>query len=384
MLTSTKIENYKCFVSKTIALAPLTVLTGYNAAGKSSALQPLLIMSQALKLGGVTEDVPLNGALVRLGTVADVMAFNARDRFLRFGFATEQANVDWTLGIEDGPGARSLRVIEPALEPRTTGGEPDTSAAAQLKMGDSPLLSLLRSLREVVYLGATRTGVAEVSQIPDTLGTNADVGSTGEYAAWLYARSVDDEIDQQRRHGTEEGLTLRRQLDAYLSDLFPKGQATADLVPRTSLAWLGFRSSTQSGWMRPINTGYGLTHAFPILVALLLAKKHQVLVFDSPEAHLHPSAQSRLGAMLARFASAGIQILVETHSDHVVNGIRLAVQKEALSNKDVVFHFFDNDTDGRAGHLQTLRVNSRGSVSNWPVGFFDQSERDLTFLSELE
>jgi predicted ATPase len=152
---------------------------------------------------------------------------------------------------------------------------------------------------------------------------HADVGVEGQFAPWWYAHAADDEIDVERRHPKESASTLRRQLDAYLGELFAGAQANAEQISRTSLVRLEFKTSTTSDWRRPANVGYGLTYAFPILVALLIARPGQIVVIDSPEAHLHPRAQSAMGSMLARFAKAGVQILVETHSDHVLNGYGL-------------------------------------------------------------
>ncbi|WP_458792438.1 AAA family ATPase [Yoonia sp. MH D7] len=103
----------------------------------------------------------------------------------------------------------------------------------------------------------------------------------------------------------------------------------------TSYSRLEFRLRRSSAWSRPANIGYGLSYAFPLVVALLSAHKGQVVVIDSPEVHLHPRAQSRMGEMLARFANAGIQVLVETHSDHALSGARLAVQKNSLRAEDL-------------------------------------------------
>jgi predicted ATPase len=84
--------------------------------------------------------------------------------------------------------------------------------------------------------------------------------------------------------------------------------------------------------------------------------------------------------MLARFAKAGVQVLVETHSDHVLNGVRLAVRHNVIGFNDVTVHFFSGPTETRHGIL-SLRIDKNGTLDAWPEGFFDQSERDLTVLA---
>lgn len=134
---------------------------------------------------------------------------------------------------------------------------------------------------------------------------------------------------------------------------------------------------------RPANIGFGLTYAFPIIVAGLLAKKEQVLVIDSPEAHLHPLGQSKIGYFLGVIAAAGVQVIVETHSDHVLNGIRLAVAKKAISNESVGIHFFSSSNSGEENRPKIVspQVDVNGSLSEWPSGFFDQTDKDLAALS---
>jgi len=78
--------------------------------------------------------------------------------------------------------------------------------------------------------------------------------------------------------------------------------------------------------LRPTNVGFGITYAFPIVVAVLSAKTGDTLLVENPEAHLHPGGQFKIGRMLALTAAGGVQVFVETHSEHVLNGARIAVK----------------------------------------------------------
>src|SRR5438046_1441121 len=77
---------------------------------------------------------------------------------------------------------------------------------------------------------------------------------------------------------------------------------------------------------RPTNVGFGITYALPIVVSILSARPGSLVIIENPEAHLHPRGQVRMGELLSLASTAGIQVLIETHSDHVLNGIRLAVR----------------------------------------------------------
>jgi predicted ATPase len=98
-------------------------------------------------------------------------------------------------------------------------------------------------------------------------------------------------------------------------------------------------------------------------------------MIENPEAHLHPLGQSRIGYFLAQAAAAGIQIIIETHSDHVLNGIRRAVRHKAIQAENVALHFFES-----AGKLVTPQIFPDGGIMPWPDGFFDQTEKDLMEL----
>jgi predicted ATPase len=127
--------------------------------------------------------------------------------------------------------------------------------------------------------------------------------------------------------------------------------------------------------------GFGVTYALPVVTAALLAPSDSLLLVENPEAHLHPSGQSAVGAFLARVASDGVQVILETHSDHVINGIRRAISADyVLPASDVAIHFFRAD-EGDNPSVVKIDVQPRGDLSEWPEGFFDQMDADLAALA---
>ena len=76
--------------------------------------------------------------------------------------------------------------------------------------------------------------------------------------------------------------------------------------------------------LRAENIGYGISYTLPVIVALLSAQPGALVILENPEAHLHPGGQAALAKLIAKVASEGIQVIVETHSDHIINGILLA------------------------------------------------------------
>ena len=379
MIKFIHIKNFKCFEELSLPLAPMTLLTGFNAAGKSTALQVILLLAQAQRGGGRSPLVPLNGSLIRLGSPGDVIRHGGGPE-ISIGIETSGCRVDWSISADDRRTGHGLRIKEIEWSVGQEGGKHivlDQRLENLLPQEASPALrGIPLDLAEMVFLSAIRSGTNEVFPAPEVSEPIwADVGAQGEFAAWWFEKLLDDDVEPARRHPSEAASSLRKQFNAWASALFPGAEANAQRIIGTSLVRLELRNHEADEWRRPANIGYGLTYAFPILVAGLIAKKGQLLIIDSPEAHLHPMGQSLMGGFLAILAKAGVQVIIETHSDHVLNGVRVAF--------DTAIHFFNSRprSDADPAHITSPKIDTNGSLSEWPVGFFDQAERDLATLA---
>jgi predicted ATPase len=387
MRTKLRIDNMKCFKELSLPLAPLTLLTGFNAAGKSTSVQSLLLLAQTARSQAKHWKIPLNGELVQLGSPGEALHEGAESGLL-IGVETANACLSWRLKAEDGGQAHAMSIesIEWKIEEKS--GEflrCDLSLDGLLPPQPDPQLDALAGIiADTVYISAIRSGAEDSYPIPTAPEPIlADVGVCGEFSAWWLEQMADEEVDPERRHPAEPALTLRRQFNAWAGTLFPGAQVNATRIPNTQLIQLSWRNHETDSWRRPSNIGYGLTYALPILVAALIARKGQVLVIDSPEAHLHPMGQSNMGRFLAMIAAAGVQVIIETHSDHVLNGVRRAVFDGKLVPADAAIHFFNarpRAPDDQA-HVMSPQMDAKGNLSEWPAGFFDQAETDLSILA---
>jgi predicted ATPase len=130
---------------------------------------------------------------------------------------------------------------------------------------------------------------------------------------------------------------------------------------------------------RSTNVGFGLTHVLPVLVACLASKPGSLILIENPEAQLHPQGQVAIGKLLARVAAFGVQVIIETHSDHILNGIRLAVKNGELPPEKACFHFFTRTSKGNLERLSPI-IDRNGLMSEWPSGFFTQWDDTLVEL----
>ena len=121
-----------------------------------------------------------------------------------------------------------------------------------------------------------------------------------------------------------------------------------------------------------------------MVTALLTAKEDDLILIENPEAHLHPAGQSKLGELIALVAESGVQLFIETHSDHLMNGIRVAVAKKQLDNHNVSLFNFTGNTNDHSAKIEQPYIDERGRLSHWPDGFFDEWENQLDELLNIK
>jgi predicted ATPase len=135
------------------------------------------------------------------------------------------------------------------------------------------------------------------------------------------------------------------------------------------------------------NVGYGISYTLPVIVALLSAKPGALIIIENPEAHLHPAGQSELAKLITKVANNGVQVVVETHSDHIISGIQLACkahtkdESKGISNNDVAMYYFSPSAN-RSLNIKRVRILGTGMLDFQPKGFFDQAETDMFNLYE--
>jgi predicted ATPase len=236
------------------------------------------------------------------------------------------------------------------------------------------------------YLQAERIGPRRFFETSDFLvQQNRQLGSGGEYAAHFLSTFGRNTIPNGSMvHSNAVSLALKDQVEAWLGEVSPGTRITLtpDILTDTVSLQYSFVMGDQpiSSSYRATNVGFGITYTLPILVAVLSSNPGSLLLIENPEAHLHPKGQAMMGNLLARAASCGIQVIVETHSDHVLNGIRVAVHDGKLEPDDVQLHFFKrHEQDGQVV-VVSPHIDRDGRLDQWPDGFFDEWDNSLEAL----
>jgi predicted ATPase len=367
VITRLRVSNFKRFLDLSLPLRPLTVLTGMNGSGKSTLIQALLLARQAAHLQDA-QVVALNGYLgLSLGEATDV----------QHAEADEKAEVVVRLEADD----------EPPAEYRFAAPREDRSLNLRVGEPRPAALDVLRGHGAAfTYLCAERLGPRDQLDVTAEDVADLGVGEQGQYTGQMLALHENEEVRPELRHPHTEGpeghgvTTLRAQVEDWASDIIRPIRVIAQWPTGISASVIRYQDpdSLLDG-IRPPNMGFGVSYALPIIVAGLLAPRGGLFVVENPEAHLHPAGQSRMGRFLGRLAGSGVQVIIETHSDHVLNGIRLAAVADGrVATSAVLFHFFDGTAP-----IQ-IEMTDSGGLTQWPDGFFDQLENDLGGLARAQ
>ncbi|MFB6466454.1 DUF3696 domain-containing protein [Cytobacillus sp. Hz8] len=358
MISKINIQNYKCWINENVDFSPLTILAGGNAVGKSSIVQSLLLIKKAFDNIQIGEIITSDINSINLGLPKEIIS---KDK--------TSEEIILTTTFDDGD-SNELRL--------SIGDEITNPLSLIIENQDDLSEKSYPSFNNFQYLNAERVG----PRISSDISSNAilDVGNKGEYTSHIInkAELLKYEINPKMR--SSRLVKFSANCEGWLDIIIPGTQLNISLYEEVNKVTIRYKNTrTSSDAYVPTATGFGLTYVLPIIVAGLLLSAHEnsLFIVENPEAHLHPYGQSKIGQFLALLSSCGVQVIVETHSEHVINGARLQLTKMNQTEKMLV-NFF-NIIDDKI-NIEKIPVNSQGELDNWPKGFFDQSKSDLREL----
>mgnify|MGYP006430308867 CR=1 FL=1 len=368
MITNIKLQNFKCFEEQNLSFKALTLLSGLNSSGKSSVLQSLLLLRQSYQQNLLPNTgLALNGDLVCIGTAQDALFEGAEEDIIRFQITWEndiEGNWNFTYHKE-------LDVLKL-----------DRSETENIRENQIYEFNLFGD--KFHYLQAERIGPRPYLEMSEfQVKQHGQIGTRGEYIAYFLSMYRDKTIQKVLQHPSTNSSILIDQVEAWMGEISPGTRINIKDIPDLDLVSLQYSYGLSNSY-RATNVGFGISYTLPIIVALLASEPGTLLLLENPEAHLHPKGQAKIGELLALAASTGIQVVLETHSDHVLNGIRLSVRGGKLDPNDVQLHYFQREDI--QGELKTEVVSphmdGNGRIDNWPDGFFDEWDKSLEALLE--
>jgi len=372
VLRSFSVEGYRSFPEYTrLDLAAITVLCGVNSVGKSSVIDLLAAVVQSRQeLSG--DVLRVRGSWVDLGPADKLAARERRDqRAIGVGWTTDLGtDVFATFEVGSDPGGlrrSTIDVEDPRLGTRGADGR-HPFALCDTNRQEVDLLGV-----DVAYLGPYRAA-PEALYAPRLSLLGPELGRDG--------RATAEALHRARVQQTDVGpspLPLSAFVNAWWSDILG-----ARLHARTgTVGRAGFTLEVDAPGMEGLGlgeVGLGLSQTLPVIVLAGLSRPGQVVAVQTPEAHLHPAAQHRLAALFVALARAGRQVILETHSEHLVNALRISVKRGEIAPENLAIHFFEQD-EGGVTRVCPVEVSTEGRLSRWPAGFFDQGAIEFSVLA---
>jgi len=365
MITRLNLENFKSFSSLDMNFSNLNVFAGINGIGKSSVIQSLLLLRQSLTKVATagTYGIYLKGELIDLGTGKDILHSDADEEIIKFSIEFDY-NKKLNCTCKYDPDLNILPLEEKNI---------------QLDNSQSLFNNNFQ------YLGAQRAEPA-FSYPMDSFKVDKlkTLGKYGEYTAHFIAQNKRKEIKiPELLNKQESSNDLLNQIIAWLNEISPGVSLDSTAYPELNLAKVTYSFSGQSSYSddySPVNVGFGYSYVLPVLTAIISAEKNSLLIIENPESHLHPRGQAILGLLISYAAKSGIQLFIETHSDHLINGIRIGIKKHGVPKDKIKIFFFDREDGDSNTEILYPQIDQNGKISNIPKGFLDEYSNQLDQL----
>ncbi|MFA6395844.1 MAG: DUF3696 domain-containing protein [Sulfurimonas sp.] len=351
MIKQINVSDFKCFEKNEIFdFSNLTILSGTNSSGKSSLIQSILLS------GNTVSGTDVSKYLSDLGDFD-----NLKNRYIN-------------------PKEFSIEIV-------FTDGEKNKIIANKASFKIEISNKRLTYPDNLSYLSSERKPIEDVNIVNNFSKSERYFGIYGSYVIDWFDGHKDDLI-LSSLVVYQDDKTLSGQLNYWLK--YIANQEIEINSRRLQNTVEAFYSHNRTGSIKldflPKNIGTGLSYLISMLTICLSAKVNNIIVIENPEIHLHPKAQSRLTDFLTFVASKGVQIIIETHSDHIFNGVRKNVYnntnensalKYSIEKEKVALYYFD-----QSNHTKII-IDDNGLIENHQQGLFDQFDEDLNALLGL-
>lgn len=385
-----------------VELRPLTLLSGRNSSGKSSLMQPLLLLKQTLEAPFDYGPLRLDGPNVHFSEAQQLFwqGKSQNDRAVEIGIAIgNKGKCEFVFVRRD----RGLTLDRVEIHSDDGNGQilrEGTVHQQGLFLGllvrrkfhilaEVPNLEMVSGynaimIREQIVADLTVQRLIHVPGLrgnperfyPSTAVGDRFPGPFPPYTASVLAHWM-NEKDERLVTVAEQlrALGLTWKVDARRLD-------DTRLELRVARTYEPQRGGTKD-LVNIADVGFGVSQVLPVLVALLVAKKGDIVHIEQPEIHLHPAAQARLAQPLAAAAKRGVIVVAETHSPLLLRSVQQLVADGSLPARDVALHWFRRDDDG-ATQVTTAELHRDGTYGDWPEDFAStEMDVDVQLLAAM-
>ncbi len=409
------VEGYKSIASPLcIEVDGLTVLAGANSSGKSSFMQPFLLLKQTIENHYDSGAMMLDGENVKYTDSSQIISRVSGYKKKTFAVTISEKKSttkvtykhkrgqgivvdsvcmsdkeDFKEGLTLTPGMKHEDIApqvpdkhfkfineiyaEEGKTPRWKVKRNKCFLSAELGADDKefpPIKAGVDPTRQLENL------VQHMIHVPGLRGNperNYKISFSEEVFPGSFEKYIASLIAEWRRLKSKQSVL--KELIEQLSRLGLATNITTARIndTRVELQVSRYNDNLVKDTVNIADVGFGVSQVVPVLVALLCAKKNQLVYIEQPELHLHPKAQFELAHVLIKAVSRGVRVLVETHSSILLRGIQLQVVKKQFPGEKVSLNWFTQDKDTGESKVVSERLDRYGAFGEWPEDFDDVS-----------
>jgi len=355
-ITKLSVAGFKSIAKgTTLDIRSLTLLAGANSSGKSSFMQPLLLLKQTLESPYDPGLLLLNGANVKFTSFDQILTIQKNKSTKR----------EFTITVES---SRNKQAFTFSNEPSKSEKKPWFEFIVNSREKD-----IYWSVKKVIHIPGLRGN-------PERIYQAAGVGPTFPGTFEHYTASVIS-------HWEEKKSDKLQQLCSHLALLGLTSQVSAnrlnDAQIEIKVGRLPKNGRSKKDMVNIADVGFGVSQTLPVLVALLVAEPGQLVYLEQPEIHLHPRAQRILAEILVDAANRGVKVVAETHSSLLLLAVQTLIAKKIIDKDDVALHWFERDKLGMT-NVTTADIDEAGCFGDWPVDFGDvELEAEGNFIEAV-
>ncbi|OSZ79008.1 hypothetical protein CAP35_12385 [Chitinophagaceae bacterium IBVUCB1] len=381
MITSIEIRNFKSIKKKLFPLGNLNLLLGLNGMGKSSFIQTLLLLRQSDNLARNGE-LKLNGQYTTVGNTKDALYQYDREQslgfFVRYG-DDEEIRLDFDFKQE----ADIFKLK-------------DTELASSEAFRNSSFFKESLFGNNFQYLNANRLEPSSIHDKSYSSVVNAkNIGNKGQFTAHFIEVHGNEEINFENlihpKSKTIDSVTkqevvvktLINQINLWMGEISPGVNIRTTAIPNSEKVLLEFvfmqPNLGNTNRFKPANVGFGISYVLPVVTALLASRPGEVIIIENPEAHIHDRGQAELGRLISLVAMNDVQVIIETHSDHLLNGVRVAVKENPILEGRINMFYFEKriDSTEQYSKITTINVDKNGALSSYPKNLLSEWSNQL-------
>ncbi len=398
-ITKIAVKGFKSIAEECeIDIHPLTILAGANSSGKSSIMQPLLMLKQTLEALYDPGPLLIDGPNVQFTSAEQFLSkLTDRKRTDHFHIHIDGRETDLLYSVRTTIRKRKSKIeldemtVEQSIPPEHFTLYPEMSIKEIKLIVQPPSLSedadavkrsgcFLRLVSQhgfFVYNSVDNLADAIFNTIhlpglrgnPERIYKLTSTGPSYPGTFQYYAANVIHEWLET----TDERL---EKLTNALHTLGLTGKVNTkkigDIGIEVQVGRLPHDNSDETDMVSIADVGIGVSQVLPVLVALIVAEPGQLVYLEQPELHLHPNAQVALAQMLADAAKRGVRVVAETHSSLLLLGVQTLVAEGKLSPELVKLHWFSRNKDG-VTEVDSVDLDEAGTYGDWSVDFDDVS-----------